>query len=194
MVLEGRGYDLPESNVRKRFGLDLGKQPIPRRWKAFSLRGSVHRKCEGGELSVAGWDFLTWMSHRGLGEFFRLHDPTPPGSACACFGAPARRLIHCTRKSPSVDRHICEHVSKTTPTTPAKPTTQTTPTPKQQHNNTTTAHPPHPPHTPQSVSLRVTFASHICETLEVSSWPISLEAPLGGAGSAGSARGCDTSG
>ena len=36
--LKGRGYDLTiKTNVRKRFGVGLWEQPIPKRWKADVL-------------------------------------------------------------------------------------------------------------------------------------------------------------
>ena len=40
--LKERGYDLPKkTNVRKRFGVDLWEQPIPKRWKADVFRDVV---------------------------------------------------------------------------------------------------------------------------------------------------------
>ena len=39
-VVGERGYDLPKkTDVRKRFGEDPWGQPIPKRWKAVTLRG-----------------------------------------------------------------------------------------------------------------------------------------------------------
>ena len=42
-----------KTNVRKRFGVDLGEQPIPKRWRAETLR-DVH--FHGRE----GWGLLFW--------------------------------------------------------------------------------------------------------------------------------------
>ena len=48
-MMEERRYDLPKkTNVRKRFGVDPWEQPIPKRWKADTLRGVVFHGHEGG--------------------------------------------------------------------------------------------------------------------------------------------------
>ena len=56
-----------KTNVQKRFGFYLWKQPIPNRWKAAALRSAVIQGVEG-QLSAAWWDFHMWMSHRELAE------------------------------------------------------------------------------------------------------------------------------
>ena len=69
-----------KTDVRKRFGFDLWRQPIPNGWKAAAMRSSVIQWFEV-QLFATGWDLHMWMSHSELAEYFRLHGPTPPGSA-----------------------------------------------------------------------------------------------------------------
>ena len=60
-----------KTDVRKRFGLDPWEQPIPKRWKAATLRSAVFRVLKGRLLAV-GWDFLMRMSQRELAEVVQV--------------------------------------------------------------------------------------------------------------------------
>ena len=69
-----------KTNVRKRFGVDLWEQPIPKRWKADALRNAVfHGPSVGIVRSGIG------LSH--VGEPMGTSGCTVPRLQVACVGS-----------------------------------------------------------------------------------------------------------
>ena len=54
-----------KTDVRKRFGVDSWGQPIPKRWKAATLKGVTLLGCEEGHF-VLQLDCLTWGEPKGV--------------------------------------------------------------------------------------------------------------------------------